>query len=169
MPDWLGIALLYLVGSAILISELFLPAHGMMGWVGLGVLRYAVWQTFTINEVAGLAGLVALVVMLPAGLIIAVRNWHRMPIGRRISPPNPKLTDRDRMPVKEFERLVGRVGRSVTLLRPVGTCVFDGQRVECTAEHGIIEKDVAVEAVRLVDRTLSVRAVASPAHDAQNA
>ena len=169
MPDWLGIALLYLVGSAILISELFLPAHGMMGLVGLGVLLYAVYQTFTINEVAGLAGLVALAVMLPAGLIIAVRNWHRMPIGRRIAPPNPKLTDRDRMPVKEFERLVGRVGRSVTLLRPVGTCVFDGRRVECTAEHGIIEKDVAVEAVRLVDRTLSVRAVASPADDAQNA
>ena len=169
MPDWLGIALLYLVGSVILISELFLPAHGMMGLVGLGVLAYAVYETFMISAGAGLAGLAALAVLLPAGLIVAVRNWHRMPMGRRISPPNPKLTDKDRMPTEELERLVGRVGRSVTLLRPVGTCVFDGERVECTSEHGIIEKNVAVEAVRLVDRTLSVRAVAPTADQTQNA
>lgn len=168
MPDWLGIVLLYVVGSVILISELFLPAHGLLGLVGLGILGYGVYQTFLVSAGAGLAGLIALAIMLPAGLIIAVRNWHRTSIGRRISPPNPQLTDADRMPIEGLEGLVGRIGRSVTLLRPVGTCVFDGERVECTAEHGMIHKGVVVEAVRLIDRTISVRPVSPPADQTQN-
>jgi len=169
MADWLGIVLLYLGGCVLLIFELFLPAHGLLGVVGLGVLIYALYETFAVSEVAGLLGLAALAVMLPVGLVVAVKNWHRMPVGRRILPPNPVLTGKDRMPVESIEPLVGRVGRSLTPLRPVGTCLFDGQRVECTAEHGMIEKDVEVQGVRLIDRTLSVRPVSGPADNNQNA
>ncbi len=165
MSDWLGIGFLYLLGSVILISELFLPAHGLLGVVGVGVLGYGVYETFMVSQAAGLIGLVALAVLLPTGLVVSVKNWHRLPVGRRISPPNPKLTARDRMPVEDLEPLIGRVGRSLTPLRPVGTCLFDGRRVECKAEHGMIEKDVRVEALRLVDRTVSVRAVSPPADE----
>lgn len=159
MGGWLFIILLYLIGSVILIVELFLPAYGLLGVVGVGVLIYALYETFMLNQAAGLVGLVSLAIVLPAGLVFAVKNWHRSFIGRRISPPNRKLTEEDRMPVNELEPLVGRLGRSLTPLRPVGTCVFDGRRVECKAEYGMIERDVPVEGVRLVDRTLSVRPV----------
>lgn len=169
MGDWLGIIALYVVGSVILIAELFLPAHGLLGLVGVGVLGYGLYETFLLDAAAGLAGLVVLAIILPTGLIIAVKNWHRMPVGRRISPPNPKLTDKHRMPVDDLKPLIGRRGRSLTLLRPVGTCIFDGRRVECKAEHGMIARNVEVEALRLIDRTLSVRPVSSAADDAQNA
>lgn len=159
MGDWLGITLLYLVGSVILIAELYLPAHGMLGLVGVGVLGYGLYETFLISEMAGLVGLLALVILLPTGLLISVKYWHRTPVGRRISPPNPKLTDADRMPGEELKGLIGQRGRALTLLRPVGTCLFDGRRVECKSEHGMIAKDTAVEAVRVVDRTVLVRAV----------
>lgn len=168
MADWLGITLLYVVGCVLLISELFLPAHGLLGLVGLGLLGYGLYETFLVSQAAGLIGMVALVVMLPTGLIVAVRNWHRMPVGRRIIPPNPQLKAEDRMPVDDLRPLIGRLGRSLTPLRPVGTCVFDGQRVECTSEHGMIERNIEVEAVRLVDRTVSVRPVSSPTDDTRN-
>ena len=168
MADWFVIALLYVIGSVILISELFLPAHGLLGMVGVGVLGFGVYKTFMFSPAAGLVGLVVLAIILPTGLIVSVRNWHRTPIGRRISPPNPELTEKDRMPVDDTRVLIGRLGRSLTPLRPVGTCLFDGRRVECTAEYGMIEKDVEVEGVRLVDRTLSVRPVRSSTDDTQN-
>jgi len=159
LEEGLILAFFYGLGSAILISELFLPAHGLLGAVGLGMLGYGLYRTFLVSEVAGLAGLAVLAVVLPVGLVMSVRYWHRTPVGRRISPPNPRLRDEDRMPIEPLAALIGRRGRSLTPLRPVGICEFDGRRVECKAEHAVIEAGEPVEAVRLADRTLCVRAV----------
>jgi len=161
MTDWLGIGLLYLVGCTLLIVELFLPAHGLLGLIGLGMLGYGLYQTYMQSELVGLISMVILAILLPTGLVFSVKNWYRTPVGRRISPPNPKLTAEDRMPVEQLKSMIGSKGKSLTLLRPVGTCEFDGKRVECTAEYGMIEKNMEVEAVRLVDRTVSVRPVSS--------
>ncbi len=162
MSGWLFIALLYVLGMILLIVELFLPAYGLLGLIGVGVLGLALYETHQRNDVAALIGLAVIAVCLPLGLIFSVKNWHRTPVGRRLAPPNPTLTADDRMPVEHMRVLVGTVGRSLTRLRPVGTCEFDGRRVECKAEYGMIEKGVSVQAVRLVDRTLLVREVPSP-------
>jgi membrane-bound serine protease (ClpP class) len=161
MSDWITIASLYLVGIALLIIELFLPAHGLLGLVGVGILGFAVYETYIRSEMAGLVGLGAVAVLLPVGLVISVKFWHHTPVGRRISPPNPVLTELDRMPVEDLRKLVGTTGKTMTMLRPVGMCLFNGRRVECTSEQGVIETGVEVEAIRLVDRTLSVRPVRS--------
>ena len=162
MPDWLGIVFLYLLGSVLLIVELFLPAHGLLGLVGLALLIFGVYRTFEASETAGVASLMVLAVVLPTGFYVSIKNWHRTPVGRRISPPNPELKTEDRLPIDDAARFVGRVGRSATPLRPVGMCLFDGRRVECIAEHGMIESNVEVEGVALVDRSLSVRPVSLP-------
>ena len=162
MTEWIPIALLYLLGMALMIAELFLPAHGLLGLIGLAILGFGIYETYNRNEIAGLLGAAAAVVLLPIGLVISVKTWHRTPVGRRISPPNPVLTERDRMPVEDLRRFIGQVGRTATLLRPVGMCIFDGQRVECASEQGVIGPGVEVRAIQLVDRTLSVRPI-SPA------
>lgn len=159
MTDWMAILILYLVGALLLIAEFFLPAHGLIGIVGLGVLIFGLYETFQLNETAGVASLAVLLVAVPAGLVFAIKNWHRTPIGKRISPPNPVLAEDDRMAVSEYKALVGQRGRTVTVLRPVGTCAFNGRRVECVAEYGMIEANVEVEGVGLKDRSLLVRAV----------
>jgi membrane-bound serine protease (ClpP class) len=162
MTNWLSIAILYVVGMGLLIAEFFLPAHGTIGLAGLGVLGFGIYETYLLNATAGTIGLVAALILLPIGLIISVKTWHRTPIGRRISPPNPVLTEKDRMPVEDLRQFVGKIGRTVTLCRPVGMCLFEGRRVECSSEQGLIEAGVEVKAIRLIDRTLSVRPVASP-------
>ena len=159
MSDWLGLVVIYLLGAILIVVEIFVPAHGMLAVVGLAVLGYAVVQTFVLSQIAGLVALIALAILLPTLAIIAVKTWHRTFIGRRISPPNPVLTDEDRLPIESLQGLMGKTGRALTLLRPVGTCEFDGQRVECMSEYGMIDKDTEVEAVGLVDRTVSVRPV----------
>ncbi|UCD28238.1 MAG: hypothetical protein JSV03_14290 [Planctomycetota bacterium] len=169
MTEWMWISLLYLLGTVLLIVELFLPAHGFIGLVGLGVLGYGLYLTYMVNEVVGLVGLIVLAVLIPTGFLISIHYWHRTPVGRRISPPNPELTEKDRMPVEDYKPLIGRLGKTLTPLRPVGTCEFDGRRVECLSEYGMIERGVEVIGVRLVDRSLSVRAVSELSEDAQNA
>lgn len=157
MEQWFKIAILYGVATMVLLADLFVPSSGILMLLGLGLFGFGLYEAFQISMTAGIVNAIVLVIALPTGLIIAVRNWHRTPIGKRISPPNPTLTQQDRLPVSELTNLLGSTGRSVTLMRPVGICEFDGKRLECKAESGLIASGVDVEAVRLSDRTIVVR------------
>ena len=159
------IAIFYLLGAALLIIELFLPAHGFIGLVGLGVLGYGLYLTYSVSAIAGLIGLIVLAIIIPTGLWFAIKYWHRTPLGRRLAPSNPDLTSKDRLPVEDYRQLVGRVGKSLTPLRPVGMCEFDGRRIECLSEHGMIERNTKVIGVRMVDRSLSVRVVSESSEE----
>ncbi|HOA74997.1 MAG TPA: NfeD family protein [Phycisphaerae bacterium] len=157
MDHWVKIVILYSLGVAVLAADLFLPSQGILTAIGLGLFGYGVYEAFQIGTMVGVIHVAVLTVALPAAFILGVRVWHRTPIGRRISPPNPTLTAEDRLPVSDLQKLLGTSGRAVTILRPVGTCEFNGRRVECKAESGLIEAGTEVQAVRLSDRTVVVR------------
>lgn len=157
MDDFAKIAVLYAVGALVLVAEIFVPSSGILLVVGLGLFGWGLYEAFMVSWAFGMANAVMLMVILPTAMLLALRNWHRTPMGRRMSPPNPKLGDQDRLPVSDLEALLGRAGRSLTVLRPVGTCEFAGKRLECKAESGFIPSGVQVEAVGLSDRTVLVR------------
>jgi membrane-bound ClpP family serine protease len=158
-PGFSILVLLYAVGILLLLADFFLPSHGVLTIASFGLLGYALYLTFQVGQREGLIALVALAVFIPASIVFAVKHWHRTPIGRKISPPNPILTASDRMPVEQLQQFIGAEGRTITPLRPVGICLFDGQRIECVAELGMIDTNVQVRGFRLVDRTLAVRPI----------
>jgi len=161
MADVTVVTICFLAGIALMMVEIFVPAYNMIGLIGLGVLGYGLYRLFLISETAGFVGVVVLAIALPTAVVITVKNWHRTPAGRYISYPNPRLTEEDRMPRSELEALLGKTGRAMTILRPVGTCQFDERRVECKAEYGMIPKGTKIKAIRLIDRTILVRAADS--------
>ena len=117
-----------------------------------------IWCAFRINSIAGYVSVLVAAIVVPSLIVTAVNMWHRTPLGRRISPPNPRLTDADKgVDVTKLGPLVGTIGRTITPLRPVGTCEFDGRRVECVAEMGLIQAGQSVRAVRIEGREVVVR------------
>jgi membrane-bound ClpP family serine protease len=163
MDEWAKIAILYALGGLVLVAELFIPSSGLLMVVGLALFGWGLFEAFAISWAFGVTNALMLMIVVPAGVVFGIRNWHRTFMGRRMSPPNPKLGNEDRLPVSDMQSLVGRAGRSVTVLRPVGTCEFAGKRLECKAESGFIGSGVQVEAVGLSDRTVLVRALPSSA------
>lgn len=153
------IALLFAAGVLLLLGDVFLPSHGILSVSALGLLIWAIARTFQYGGTnAGLVSLVACTVFLPVFVYGAVRIWPNTPIGRRIAPPNPVVTAYDSsIPTAELEALLGRTGRAISQLRPVGICEFDGQRVSCVSEFGMIEAGASVLAVRLAGANLAVR------------
>jgi membrane-bound ClpP family serine protease len=158
MDSWVTIGVLYGVGMLLLLADFFLPSHGLLTLASFAMLGVALYGTFQLNQGAGLVALALLLVCVPTMLAVAVRYWHRTWVGKRISPPNPVLTEADRLPVEELDGFIGQAGRSLTPLRPVGMCLFGDKRVECVAEVNMIGAGVEVEGIRLSDRTLVVRA-----------
>lgn len=157
------IPILYLLGGLVLVAELFIPSSGILLVLGLALFGWGLFEAFAISWGFGVMNSVMLMIVLPTAFVVGIRNWHRTFVGRRISPPNPKLTDEDRLPVSSLSELIGCTGQAITVLRPVGTCEFAGKRLECKAEAGFIPAGVPVEAVGLSDRTVLVRAAPAPA------
>ena len=154
------IVFLYLIGTGILVAEIFIPSHGVLGVAGLGIFGAAIYMTFRQSETAGYIALLISLAFLPTMAVMAIRYWHRTPMGRKISPPNPVLTAADTGDWEaKLSPFVGKIGKSLSPLRPVGTCEFDGQRLECIAEMGMIERDQPVKAVAIRGRNLAVTPV----------
>jgi len=150
--------LLYCLGVFILVAEIFIPSHGILSIAGLGFLIAAVVRTFSYGgRDAGIVAVFACLVLVPALAFVAIKYWPSTPIGRRIAPPNPKLTSADHsLPVDELMSLVGQEGRCVSPLRPVGICDFGGRRVSCVCEFGMLEAGTTVEGVGVKGGNLAV-------------
>jgi len=159
VSDLFLIVLLFAAGAMILVAELVIPSHGVLTVIGIGLLIGGVVETFRYGgETAGLIASVACLVAIPSFLAAAVRIWPRTWIGKLIAPPNPTVTARDSsVPVEELSRFVGRSGTAVSTLRPVGICEFDGRRVSCVAEYGMIDAGTKVEAIRVNGAELAVQ------------
>ncbi len=105
MQELAKIAVLYAAGALVLVAEMFVPSSGILLVLGLGLFGWGLYEAFTISLGFGVINAVMLMVVLPTAMILAVRNWHRTPMGRRISPPNPKLGEQDRLPVSDLKLL----------------------------------------------------------------
>ena len=161
MSEMVLIFLLFAAGALILVAELFIPSHGILTVIGLGFLIGGVVETFRYaGEKAGVIAALSCIVALPMFGALAIKLWPKTWVGRRIAPPNPRVTARDTsVPTVELSRFVGASGKAISTLRPVGICEFDGRRISCIAEYGMIEAGTPVQALRVNGGSLAVQAV----------
>ena len=159
MDWWLLFAVfLYVVCAALILAEVFIPSAGMLGVGATVALISGVLLFFRHSTAAGLIGLVVAVFMVPFLLVLAYRLLPRTQFGRRVllAPPvrqrGEAITD-----AVQLSKLVGRTGPVLTTMRPVGMCDFDGQRIECVAENGYVQKDMQVKAIRVDGTQVTVR------------
>jgi len=157
----IGLALvLYLIGIALLVLEIFIPSHGVLFIVGMGFLAGGITFAFRLGSGVGYVSLLLAGILVPTGVWLSVKYWYRLPVGKRMAPPNRTISESDLgFHTEAISALVGQTGRSLTVLRPVGSCEFNRRRVQCVAEVGRIEKGVQVEGVAVRGRDLVVRAV----------
>lgn len=161
MDDTLSLAiLLTAAGVVLLVGDLFVPSHGAMSVIALGCLGGGIIQAFRYSEGVGLVSLVAVLILLPAFAYTAVRMWPNTFVGRRFAPPN-RPVERTESPGygAALSNLVGQTGVALSLLRPVGECDFDGKRVECIAESGMIERGSKIKALSVQGQSLIVAPV----------
>lgn len=154
-------ALLFGIGVALIVAEMFLPGHGMIGVLGALAILGAVGVCFRVNQWLGLGVLVGVLLLSPLAVTIAVKIYPRTPLGRRmILPPieNPSAAAAVKL---------GQVGVALSELRPIGVCDFGEQRVEVLAEHGLVRPGTKVQVVAIINNRPTVRAIEAPASPGQ--
>ena len=152
MPEGYAlVALLMGVALVLLVAELLIPSHGLLGLACTGCILGAIFVASRQNVWAGLALLVGVAAATPFAWTAFVKFWPMTPVGRRVVLP-PVTSE----PVPPLVR-VGQTGITASELRPIGVCDFDGIRVEAHSEHGIVPPGTAVRVVALVNNRPTVR------------
>lgn len=155
--DPISISLLLVAGAIVLlVGELLLPTHGVLGFFGLLCLAGAIGATFYINRWLGLGVLLSAVVASPFIWSIGIRLWEKSPVGKRLIL-QPTDSSRPIIPVK-----IGQIGVAATELRPMGECDFGDQRISVSSERGIVRSGQTVRVVAVVNGVPSVRVVNEP-------
>jgi len=148
-----AIIVLVLVGFLMIAAEVFVPGL-VLGTLGGLCLIGAVALCYTIyGPLVGTAAFAALAVLSIVGFFLWLRLFPHTPLGKKMML-NKSLLSRNSLKMPE---LIGATGEAVTPLRPAGTAVIQGRRMDVVAEGGLIESGrkitvVAQEGIRIVVR-----------------
>ncbi|MEL7472700.1 MAG: NfeD family protein [Planctomycetota bacterium] len=159
-----GLGLLGL-GVVLIAVELFIPSGGLIA-VGAAIAAIAgVVMLFRHDSTWGLIGMLGVVVLGPMAGAFALRVYPNTPLGRKMiygdTGEDIALEQAERM---DRERdaalaLLDAEGEALTDLRPVGTVLIEGERVEALAEGDLIELGARVRVTRVEHGQVKVREI----------
>lgn len=161
MDWWLLFAVfLYLACAALIIAEVFVPSGGLISIFALACLVGGVLIFFQHSTIAGWIGLIIALIMIPSVLVFAYKIFPKTRFGRNVLLAPPERQQGDAIPdSSNLRRMLGAEGIVLTPLRPVGMCDFSGQRLECVAESGYVDKGKKVKVIDVESTQLTVRII----------
>jgi len=139
--------LLFLLAVVLLVADVFIPSGGILTGGSFILVVIAIVLLWQVNALAALISAFAVAMIVPLTIWLLVKHFDHLPITRRLMLAMSQRTLVQGDSASRPDSLVGKRGRAISDLRPVGTCLIDGQRTECLAESGAILRDSEIEVV----------------------
>ena len=161
MSIWIPVALLF-IGFFALFIELFIPALGIIGGIGI-ILAIAstvvAYRNF--GSQVGIYFLAGTLIGVPLLVVIGLRLFPKTPLGRwlilrKSEKSNEGFTAHNN---ERYTGLLGKEGVTLTLLRPSGMVKIDGEKYSVIAEGELIEAGRKVRVIRVEGNRIVVRKV----------
>lgn len=151
----LPVLLCMLLGATMMIVEVFLPGFGLPGVFGIVLIGSGtaiLWIKF--SALTAIATLLVVIALLAVFVSFMMRHAtdESAAHARIFLREKEELRNREDMQV-----LVGRQGRTTSVLRPAGIGDFDGVRLNVVTEGGFIERDMPIEIVSVEGARIVVR------------
>ena len=141
-------ALCLLLGAGLIIVEVFLPGFGLPGIAGLVLIAVGVLL------VARYFGVSVAVAVLAVVITFVLRHASKGGMNRS----KLFLNDKEELHSgKDMQVLVGKSGRTLSVLRPAGIGDFDGVRLNVVTEGGFIDRERSIEIVSVDGSRIVVR------------
>lgn len=149
--------LLFLIGGIVLlgIEAFVIPGFGVVGILGIIVMIYAMFTMLlpmapTSGDInAALWGLVIALIGGLFGLGLMVKRMLKTKAWQRISLPETETQAEGYSGSLGLEEMVGKSGVAMTSLRPAGTALIEGQRVDVVTPGTFIDKDTEITIIRI--------------------
>lgn len=152
----LPIGLCLLLGAGLMVLEIFLPGFGLPGvsgivLIGAGVVMAAIQHGM-------LLAVVILIVVI--ALLALVISWVMRSAAKGNYHSEIFLREKDDLHSREdMQVLIGKTGRTTSVLRPAGIGDFDGVRLNVVTEGGFIERNMPIEIVSVDGTRIVVKLI----------
>jgi membrane-bound serine protease (ClpP class) len=153
---------LLVLGFGLLVLEVFLPSMGALTVASLGCFAGSIVLAFQEGTTFGFTLLGAAAVGMPVVLIVSFKVFPKTPLGKHmiLSGPGRLIRHATRA---ERRDLVGKIGVTLSRLRPSGIAEIEGQRIDVVTRGELVEPDVRVEVIENRGNRFVVRSVEEPA------
>jgi len=149
--------IMFLIGGIILlgIEAFVIPGFGVVGILGIIVMIYAMFTMLlpvapTSGDInAALWGLVIAVIGGVIGLGLMIKRMLKTKAWQRISLPETENQKAGFSGSLGLEALIGKHGTAITTLRPAGTAMIEGRRLDVVTPGTFIDKDTEITIIRI--------------------
>ena len=142
------IILLFGLGLALVVAEVFIPSMGVLGMAAGLSLMTSIGMAFYEDPGTGTLLLVITAVTVPIILTFGIKLFPRTPLGRKITARGFSFED-GRAVDRRDEGLAGARGIVEAQLRPAGIARIDGRRVDVVSRGESIDAGTEVVVVEV--------------------
>jgi len=149
--------ILQIAGILVLLAEVILPSGGVLTILAIGCFGYSLYSVFTnVSMSIGMMFVVADIIILPIVLIAGLKLLAYSPVTLRTAL---KKTAGVTSQSEKLTGYMGKTGQTINNLRPSGSALIDGRRVDVVSRGEFIEKDKPVIVITVDGNRVVVREV----------
>lgn len=148
--------LLFIVGLALIIAEFFVPG-GIVGILG-GVLILLSLILAGANMMQMIIAIFIALVVAIIGMVILMKFFgKKLHVLNKLVLMDATTTEEGYVSNVNRTELLGKVGTTVTPLRPAGTMLFGSERIDVVSEGGYVDAGKHVEVIKVEGSRIVVR------------
>ena len=132
MKPYILPVVLQFLGILVILAEIFIPSLGVLAAIALGLIGYSLYLAFTtISNFAGMVFVGFDLLAIPILLVLGLKILAVSPLSLK-----SRLDSKDGVvsQVSSAKEYMGKQGRSVTDLRPAGTALIEGKRLDVVTD-----------------------------------
>ncbi len=152
------VILLFVLGVVFMLVEALMPGFGVFGGGGLILTLVSIVLAASTTG-AGLRMLGAAILLAGILLFFILRYLSRRGVLRRFILEEAENKEKGYVAPRQQEELMGKEGETVTPLRPSGTAIFEGKRVDVVSEGDFIDRGARVKVQYLEGSRVVVREI----------
>lgn len=155
-----AVFILFIVGLLMLIAEIFVtPGMGALGIFGIAAILFSIFWAAPNAGYAATAIIIALILSI-ALLVLSFKLGKTRKVWDKLILKVKQQNDSGYVaPNVDLFGLLGAEGTAITILRPAGTALFDGKRVDVVTAGEFIEPKTPVKVIQVEGLRVVVQAI----------
>lgn len=157
----LPIVILMLVGTLLLVVEVFMPGFGIPGISGIVAMGAAIFMAwYHHGSLTGLGVTLAAIALSALAVTVALRSAAHGKFSKsKLVLQEASTKEEGYLVGEERIDLVGKQGTALTVLRPSGKAEFDGERVDVVTDGAFVPDGAAVRVSKIEGTKIIVETI----------
>ena len=150
--------ILFVVGTILIVVELYQPGFGFFGATGLICLIVCIFITAkTVMQGIVLTAIFFVILIILLVVFFSLLSRNRLP--KKLVLQESESNELGFSGTSDLQHLLGKSGTAVSICRPAGNVDFDGVRHDVVSRGEYIEKGATVEVIEIEGGRIVVKAI----------